>query len=683
MTQTVEVVQNKPLEKVASAGAAPLTLPPSTLKNLVHCGVGIFGERYLTKPTPLFTQLQTNYALSSQGGIDSRGWNECVEYIYSNLEKMSLPEPLALLVQDFQINLPELFLLTLCGEIEDSHLLNMALAELQAPDSSSRPRMHLVCHLLQELFAVSTSPMSLGEHKLVRAGILNVVGDEPLPLRSLSVAPNIWPLINKHLLTWPGTSRLPKCDVSLIPDALRESLPQLLELLRSGGASGLVLRGPSAGARIVADELARQLDLSSILINAEQWQSDTLLPLASRYAHWLPVVEVQLGPADRFVGAPRQHTPLIVISGREGVVELEGMLEVDVPMTTVAQRRTLWQQSLSACGADAGPLAQRLAQSALIDGATIKQLANSAKLEAQRQLKPLDVRHIAEVRKRHGGNQLRQLAQPVNRCVERGALVLPDPIEQQFDRLVQRCIQRESLWHGLGASAVASENYGVRALFSGDSGTGKTLAASHLATLLGAPMYRLDMASVMNKYIGETEKNLGLLLDEAAASDTILLLDEADALFGKRTEGDSAGDRFSNMLTNFLLTRIESHHGIVILTSNNRARIDTAFTRRLDAVIEFPMPTARERLLIWKSHLGGRAAGDDFCQLLASYCELPGGHIRNAVLNAAAIENNDCSAPISKTVLLCAIAEEYRKLGRAVPPALAEFGDEQTRGVEK
>ncbi len=180
----------------------------------------------------------------------------------------------------------------------------------------------------------------------------------------------------------------------------------------------------------------------------------------------------------------------------------------------------------------------------------------------------------------------------------------------------------------------------------------------------------------MNKYIGESEKNLGRLLDEAAALDVILLIDEADALFGRRSEGKETGERYANMLTNFLLTRIEQHPGIVVLTSNNRGRIDSAFTRRFDVIIDFPPPGANERLRLWESHLGGRAPDAALCRQLASYCTLPGGYIRNAVLQAAALDPvGDAGAgaparPIAAERLVAALLEEYRKIGRTPPPQL-------------
>jgi SpoVK/Ycf46/Vps4 family AAA+-type ATPase len=127
------------------------------------------------------------------------------------------------------------------------------------------------------------------------------------------------------------------------------------------------------------------------------------------------------------------------------------------------------------------------------------------------------------------------------------------------------------------------------------------------------------------------------------------------------------------MLTNFLLTRIEHYPGIVVLTSNSRNRIDTSFIRRLDVILEFPLPGVEERLRIWHSHLGRRSPSGEDCRLLAGYCDLPGGHIRNAVLNAAARSARPSTEPLEMALLLAALREEYGKLGRAVPPAIQQI----------
>ena len=289
---------------------------------------------------------------------------------------------------------------------------------------------------------------------------------------------------------------------------------------------------------------------------------------------------------------------------------------------------------------------------------------------AQRRNQRLSLAHVTQARRQLGSERLRLLAQPVEREIDKDAIVLAPLVEEELERLIDRTRQRESLWQGLGATLQQTHTAGVRALFVGDSGTGKTLAASYIASRLGAPLYRVDLSAVMNKYIGESEKNLSALLDMAAASDVVLLFDEADSLFGKRSEGKETGERFANMLTHFLLTRIETHPGIVLLTSNNRERIDNAFTRRLDLIIEFPLPGFTERFNLWRSHLGSRGPGDEIYRLLASYCDFTGGQVRNVVLSAAVSAEQ---GPITSQHLHIGLLAEYRKLGRELPSKLDQL----------
>jgi SpoVK/Ycf46/Vps4 family AAA+-type ATPase len=176
---------------------------------------------------------------------------------------------------------------------------------------------------------------------------------------------------------------------------------------------------------------------------------------------------------------------------------------------------------------------------------------------------------------------------------------------------------------------------------------------------------------VTSKYIGETEKNLAQLLLHAEESGGILLFDEADSVFGKRTEVKESNDRFANAQTNYLLQRIETFDGIALLTSNSRSRFDPAFCRRLDMIVEFPLPGPEERRLLWLSHLGEnhRLSHMELNQLAAA-ADLAGGHIRNAVLTAAILAG-DAGRPIEYRDVYAGLADEYRKLNRQAPPDLA------------
>jgi SpoVK/Ycf46/Vps4 family AAA+-type ATPase len=212
----------------------------------------------------------------------------------------------------------------------------------------------------------------------------------------------------------------------------------------------------------------------------------------------------------------------------------------------------------------------------------------------------------------------------------------------------------------------------VRALFHGPPGTGKTLAAAWLARQLGLPLFRVDLAGVLSKYIGETEKNLAAMLSAAEAAEVVLLFDEADALFGKRTEIRSANDRFANTQTDYLLQRLEAWSGIAVLTTNHRAGLDEAFTRRLDAVIELPLPAPAERRALWDVHLGTQHAltASDINRLAATL-PVAGGHIRNAVL-AAAVTAREQQRPLRLDDVIGGMESELRKLGRQLPPGVRD-----------
>src|SRR5690606_34793224 len=187
------------------------------------------------------------------------------------------------------------------------------------------------------------------------------------------------------------------------------------------------------------------------------------------------------------------------------------------------------------------------------------------------------------------------------------------------------CRHRERLLAHLGPAFGASANRGVRALFSGASGTGKTLAARILAAQLGMDLYRVDLAAVVNKYIGETEKNLHRVLSTAEALDVILLLDEGDALLGNRTEVRSSNDRYANLEANYLMPRLEHYQGILLITSNASENLDSAFQRRLDVVVPFMAPQAAERWHIWQLHLPADHRVDAHTlEEIATRCEMRG-----------------------------------------------------------
>jgi len=639
---------------------------PDWPRVLVHNALANFARRHLHGHETLTAQLSTP-RLDQALGLGELAWVETLQQLRPPLPLHSVP--LQRLARDFHLQVADLFLLALCGEVEQSHELNMLLAALQAPDEGSRPTLHLLSAILRDQFGLGLPPGRLHQHALLRSGILQCEGDAPLPLRTLRTDPDLWNLLSNGSSYWPGVQAIAETYSLQINDSNAALIEQTASQLRQTRAPGLVIRGDVDNGRLCAVNLAQRLGLQAVNIDLSTWQASALPAAACRYAGWLPVIEHALSPGDQF--ELHSHAffpmPVVLLTGNDGAVSNKDLLQLQLPKPQAEQRMALWHGLLGEA-----PSLDILADSALLDQQRITDIALQVRENIWPEAYTLGQR-VARVRAQLGTHRLRTLAQPVERHVDADALVLNPNLSARFDALLQRCVQREQLWQQLGPTLGNTRNTGVRALFSGDSGTGKTLAASRLASALHAPLFRLDLASILDKFVGESEKRIGTLLDEAAANDVILLLDEADALFGRRSDGDGNGERFANMLTNFLLTRIENHPGIVILTSNSQARIDQAFTRRFDAVLEFTAPAFEERKRLWINHLGERSPGDKACTQLASYCDLAGGYIRNAVLNAAALQPVSDQVILDMRIIIAALHEEYRKLGRALPPALAQL----------
>ena len=266
------------------------------------------------------------------------------------------------------------------------------------------------------------------------------------------------------------------------------------------------------------------------------------------------------------------------------------------------------------------------------------------------------------------GLELDGLVNPVTPRFALDELVLPPAPRQQLGEIVAAMGVLGRVHHEWG-TALAWNESGLSILFCGPPGTGKTMAAEALASELQLPMYRIDLSQVVNKYIGETEKNLRRIFDAAETSDCLLFFDEADALFGKRTEVRDAHDRFANIEISYLLERMERFKGLAVLASNRRKDLDEAFTRRLRHIIEFPVPGASERERLWRQVFPAPVDVSALdCHWLALQFELAGGHIRSAAFNAcllaASRQATEQSPRVEMTHVLTAIKRELEKMNR-------------------
>jgi SpoVK/Ycf46/Vps4 family AAA+-type ATPase len=263
------------------------------------------------------------------------------------------------------------------------------------------------------------------------------------------------------------------------------------------------------------------------------------------------------------------------------------------------------------------------------------------------------------------GEALRSVAEPVDHLPRWHEVVLDPELSESLRELVARRRHLDRVCFDWGMDSAMRSARGLVALFSGPPGTGKTLAAGLVARELDRELYRVDLSRVVSKWIGETEKHLATLFEAAEQADAVVLFDEADSLFAKRTAVKGANDRNANLEVNYILQRLDTFRGVAILTTNQKASIDPAFRRRLTAQLHFSLPDAETRERLWRAHLPKTAPVDpeiDFADLAARY-PFTGGQIRNIAVRAAFLAAA-CDATLSQTHFQRAIELEYRERGK-------------------
>jgi hypothetical protein len=516
-------------------------------------------------------------------------------------------------------------------------------------------------------------------------GLVEVSG--PSPLHSPLRAPEA---VTQFLLGAPTLDEklLARLEPVAPPDTLPASQARLARRLAAAASNGgptpclvgaerevLQIAAAAAGlAQLVLFRLPQALlprDPVELARLAQLWRRDRVLTGGA-----LAIV------LDDAAGADPQMEPLlsrfidsaggflVIVGGASGALVADGRLglvRLEVPPPDPQEVRQAWADALK--GVLEPPQAQALADSFPTPIAAIPACVEAAL--AQGPGEPQDIAaRIAELCKAQGRGRLEGLAQRLDPRAEMQDLVLPAPLLAALGQIAASVRNRHRVLEDWGFRAKSERGLGLSVLFAGASGTGKTMAAEVLAKVLDLDLFRIDLSVVVDKYIGETEKNLRRLFDAADATGAVLLFDEADALFGKRSEVRDSHDRYANIEVGYLLQRIEAYRGVAILTTNLPANLDSAFQRRLAYVLHFPFPDAAARREIWRRAFPEETPTAALSLDALARLNLSGGQIRNVALNAAMLAADE-DAHVSMAHVASAAATEREKQGR--PAAAAEL----------
>lgn len=403
-------------------------------------------------------------------------------------------------------------------------------------------------------------------------------------------------------------------------------------------------------------------------------ERDRLSRLWQREAILLPAaLLVEVGELDRDQRAATEAflagaaVPVVVSSEDPLRSERPHGARVAVPRLDDEEQLDLWDEAFEAVDLDEDELRSLVAQFQLPP-----HVVRTAAASVRRRLPYEEELDVAELAWRAGLDEARIGMDELGRRIEPRAgwddLVLHERQTSVLREIVAHVRQRPTVHQEWGFAATLRRGLGVTALFAGGSGTGKTLAAEVMANELGLDLFVIDLSQVVSKYIGETEKNLRRVFDAAERGGALLLFDEADALFGKRSEVKDSHDRYANLEVSYLLMRMEAYRGLAILTTNMKKALDTAFLRRIRFLVDFPFPAEHERAEIWRRVLPPQAPVKDIDPALLAQLTVAGGSIRNIALSGAflAAEEGD---RLQMRHMLAAARTEYLKLERALTPS--------------
>jgi hypothetical protein len=616
------------------------------------------------------------------------------------------------LQQAFGLDEDALDVLLLCLAVELDGRYERLYAYLQDDVARRRPGIELLLQLLapslvqrlrlQRLFAPhaplfrlgllemdaaepGTAPRSLGS-RTVRTServLQFLLGDD-------TIAADLQPCLRLD-------DAAPALADIVVDPATAAGLGRVVDEARAGRPLVLHLRGPQGvgkqeAAGAVACALGRPLlvlDLARLLEAAgpgieRPWPAiarEAVLQRAPLYCTGFDLLadEARRGSLEAFADRLLAFPWLVLLGGQRawepgGRWRAMRHASLELPALQPRQRETLWRRELPGALADAGGVdLPELAAKFRLGAVHLRDAAASVRRWRAWQgraeaAEPAALIH--EACRAHSNQQLSAVAVKIAPKYRWDDIVLPADRLEVLHEICDHVKYRGRVYGDWGFGGKLAQGKGLAVLFAGPSGTGKTMAADVMAGELGLDLYKIDLASVISKYIGETERNLGRIFDEAQTSNAILFFDEADALFGKRSEVRDSHDRYANVEVGYLLQRLESYEGVAILATNFRKNMDEAFVRRLHFTVEFPFPGDEERRRIWAGIWPRdmpRGDGLDAADLGRRF-EMTGGNIRNVALAAAFLAASDGVA-VQLDHVLRATRREYQKMGKLIEDA--------------
>lgn len=617
-------------------------------------------------------------------GREREVWEKKAEALFNTSQTVALEK----ICQSFGLSTFERDILLLCAGVELDASFGSLIADIQGDSQRNYPTFSLALAVLESAYWGALTPESpLRKWRLIEVGGGNALTTSPLRIdeQILHYLTGIYHLDSRL----KGITTLVNTEEQLVPShqqlamqmvntwCLAAPEQKILPILQLCGKD-------SASQRAIASIICSKINFLPYTISVELlpnetehlnsvkslWEREFTLNNAALLLEW-----------DNYDGNdPKQErainqfietiqAPVIIISQERRGQRHRSIITFDVDSPTSTEQRLLWQQSLEEFAPDISEEVENLVSHFNLSTPAIRSVCLKARSIKKEKGEGEEIKFstshtiLWDICRNQARPRLDELAQRMDSDAEWDDLVLPAMEKQVLRDAADQLKQRTKVYEEWGFGGKGKRGLGISALFAGGSGTGKTMAAEVLAQEMRLDLYRIDLSAIVSKYIGETEKNLGRVFDAAETGGVILLFDEADAIFGKRSEVKDARDRHANMEVAYLLQRMEAYPGLSILTTNLKNSIDQAFLRRIRFIVQFSFPDANQRAEIWRQVFPKNTPTEGLDARKLARLNVAGGNIRNIALNAAFIAAQ-AGEVVQMQHILQAAKSEYTKMER-------------------